>query len=427
MKRKEFMAWNAALLGSLVLPFNGRAMEGMEAVRAAAAAGDEEALWETVRDQFLLDPSWTYVNFGGLGACPLPVLNSLVEWNQVEERAPNADHDKAEWNRVKEKLARLLSKDCRKEDLALVSCATEGVNVIVNGLPLKKGDEIITSTHEHVTVNTALLNRMQKDGIVIRMFEPDLRRALGNVDRVAALVNGRTKLILISHVTCTTGQRFPEKDIARLAHEKGVWFALDGAQAPVNVPFDIVDCGVDFYACSTHKWLMGPKRTGFLYIRQGLLDVLRPQMVGMTTCERYDIWNQEMVFQPTAQRFEFGTQNDALFYGLGKACDFVQAIGPARIRSRGRSMAERFIEGLKSIPGVENLVPAEEAYRSCIVTFRMKTHDFEAIYAQLLKDKIMARRIQEGRLNAIRVSFFLNNRMEDVTTILKSLKKLAAT
>jgi selenocysteine lyase/cysteine desulfurase len=322
-------------------------------------------------------------------------------------------------------LARLLGKNCRKEDLALVSCATEGVNVIVNGLPLKKGDEIITSTHEHVAVNAALLNRMQKDGIVIRLFEPDLERGLGNVERIANLINGRTRLILISHVTCTTGQRFPEKEIARLAHERGVWFALDGAQAPVNILFDIVDCGADFYTCSTHKWLMGPKRTGLLYVRQGLLDVLRPQMAGMSTCERYDIWKQEMVFKPTAERYEYGTQNDALFYALGKACDFVQAIGPERIWARGRAMAERFHEGLKDIPGVERLSPAEEAYRSCIITFRMKTHDYETVYAHLLKKKIMVRRIQEGKLWAIRVSFFLNNRMEDVTTILESLKRLA--
>lgn len=436
MNRKQFIGWNAALLGSLALPFKGFAASGSRIAgrpsssrdffEAASAAGDEDALWSVVRDQFLLDPDWTYLNFGGLGACPLPVLRSLDEWNRVEEAAPSADHDAVEWTKAKDKLARLLGRTCKKEDLALISCATEGVCTIVNGLPLKAGDEVITSTHEHVAVNTPLLNRKEKDGIVIKLFEPDMKNGLGNVDRIAKLITSRTRLILLSHVTCTTGQRFPEKEIAKLAHDRGIWFALDGAQAPVNIPFDIEDIGVDFYVCSTHKWLMGPKRTGFLYIRPGLLNVMRPQSVGMTSCAKYDIFEQTMDFQPTAQRFEYGTQNDALFYALGTACDFVQTIGTERIQARGRALAERFYEGLKILPGVEILSPEEPEYRSCMITFRMKSVDFEKIYAHLRSEKILVRRIQEGRLWAIRVSFFLNNRMEDVTAILDSLAKLAA-
>jgi len=425
MKRKDFLRWNAALLGGLALPFKGRAIPAA-GLAGLAAAGDEDALWEVVRDQFLLDPEWTYLNFGGLGACPLPVLNSLVEWNQVEERAPSAGHDQARWNEVKDKLAALLGTACRKENLALIGSATEGVNMIVNGLPLKKGDEVITSTHEHVAVNSALLNRMQKDGIVIRHFEPDLASGQGNVDRIAELMTARTRLIFISHVTCTTGQRFPEKEIAALAREKNIWFALDGAQAPVNVLFDIVGCGVDFYTCSTHKWVMAPKRTGFLYVREGLLDTLRPQTVGAGSSARYDLWKQEFVLHPTAQRYEYGTQNDALFYALGKAIDFVQAIGPHRIWARGRAMAERFYAGLKDIPGVEMLSPEEEAYRSCMIGFRMKTHPHTAVSDHLVKDKIRVRGVSEGRLNSLRVSFFLNNRPEDVTKILESLNRLAA-
>ena len=144
----------------------------------------------------------------------MPVLNSFWEWTRTEERAPSAGHDEKIWWDVKERLARLLGPSCRKEDLALISCATEGLNAIINGLPLKKGDEVITSTHEHVAVNVGLLNRMQRDGIVIRLFEPDLVRAQGNVERISGLVSPRTRLILVSHVTCTTGQRFPAPEIA---------------------------------------------------------------------------------------------------------------------------------------------------------------------------------------------------------------------
>jgi len=392
----------------------------------AEAAGGDDAYWKLIRGQFVLDPAWRYLNFGGLGSCPLPVLNALVEFTQAEERAPSAGHDEKPWQEVKDKLARALGRTCRREDLGLIGGATEGVNVIVNGLPLMKGDEVITSTHEHVAVHSSLLNRMQRDGIAIRLFEPDIARAAGNVERIAKLLTPRTRLIIISHVTCTTGQLFPVKDIAALARSKGVWLALDGAQAPVCSPFDIVDIGVDFYTCSTHKWMMGPKRTGFIYVRQGMLDVLRPQTVGGGSSTRYDAAKGEFVLHPTAQRYESGTQNDALFYSLGAALDFVGTIGADRVAGHCRPMAERFYRGLADIPGVERLSPEEEAYRTLMIGFRMKGRSAGDINAYLAKDKIRARPVSEGGLDSIRVSFYLNNDDGDVTAILGSLKRLAA-
>ena len=386
MKRKEFLKMTAGLAGGIAgLPVSAArsaptaSAPFADLLAQAAAAGDEEFYWKLVRDQFILDPEWIFLNFGGLGSCPLPVLDALVGFTRAEERAPSAGHDEKPWQDVKEKLARALGRTCRKEDLGLIGGATEGVNVIVNGLALKKGDEVITSTHEHVAVHSALLNRMQRDGIAIRLFDPDIASAQGNVDRIARLITPRTRLIIMSHVTCTTGQLFPAKEIAALARAKGIWFALDGAQAPVNAPFDIVETGVDFYTCSTHKWMMGPKRTGFIYVRQGLVDTLRPQTVGGGSSERYDAAKGEFVLKPTAERFESGTQNDALFYALGTALDFVETIGVDRIARRCRPMAERFYRGLGEIPGVERLSPEEEAYRTLMIGFRMKARTYAEI------------------------------------------------
>jgi selenocysteine lyase/cysteine desulfurase len=172
MKRKDFFKGTAAILGSLAITKSLKPAE-LGRLLQSAAGDDEDYFWKLVRDQFILDPDWTYLNFGGLGSCPLPVLKSYDEWSRSEERAPSAGHNEKEWSNVKDKLAAVLGKSCRKEDLGLIDCATEGINMIINGLPLKKGDEVITSTHEHVALHTGLLNRMQRDGIVIRIFEPD--------------------------------------------------------------------------------------------------------------------------------------------------------------------------------------------------------------------------------------------------------------
>jgi selenocysteine lyase/cysteine desulfurase len=424
MKRKDFFKGTAAVLGSLAVTRDMKPAE-LGRLLLRTSGDDEEYFWKLIRDQFVLDPDWTYLNFGGLGSCPLPVLKSYDEWSRSEERAPSAGHDEKEWSGVKEKLAAVLGKTCRKEDLGLIDCATAGINMIINGLPLKKGDEVITSTHEHVALHTGLLNRMQRDGIVVRIFEPDKASGRTNVDRIAALINPRTRLIFVSHVTCTTGQRYPDKDIAALARSKGVWFAMDGAQAPLCVPFDIGETGVDFYTCSTHKWLMGPKRTGFIYVRKEMLDVLRPLTVGAGSNKSYDIRKMEFTLHPTVQRFEFGTENDALFYGLGKAIDFVTTIGTDRIWKHNHALAERFYAGLKEIPGVEIVSPEEEAYRTSMISFKMKTIDYPKINEHLAKDRIKVRTVTEGGANCIRVSFHICNHDGEVTKILDSLKKLA--
>ena len=113
MNRKEFLKGMAAVMGSLAFTKEVKPAD-FRASLSEAAADNEEYFWKLVRDQFVLDPEWTYLNFGGLGSCPLPVLNSFWEWTRSEERAPSAGHDEKLWSDVKEKLARVLGKTCLK-------------------------------------------------------------------------------------------------------------------------------------------------------------------------------------------------------------------------------------------------------------------------------------------------------------------------
>lgn len=423
MKRNEFVRALAAMAGGALLPSRVSGA-GFEELRQASL-GEDDAFWKMIRGQFLLDPEWIFLNFGGLGACPLPVWNRLADAMRAEELSPSAGYDEKQWNEVKDGLAALLGKNCRRDELALISGASEGVNLIVNGLPLGRGDEVITSSHEHVCVAAALLNRRRRSGIVVRCFEPDLENGMGNVERIERLINRRTRLILISHVTCTTGQRFPEQEIARLARERKVWFALDGAQGPVNAPMDIHECGADFYVASTHKWIMSPKRTGFLHVRPGLLEALEPTVVGGGGVRRAELRAGQLEFAATAQRFEYGTQNDALFYGLGRAIEFVRLIGVERIQRHCRPMAEEFYQGLLRIPGVEVLSPREPDYRTLMIGFRLPGVDYTKVISAMEARKIRVRGVSESGLNSIRASFFLCNQMAEVEETLLQLKKLA--
>ena len=170
---------------------------------------------------------------------------------------------------------------------------------------------------------------------------------------------------------------------------------------------------------------MVQKRTGFLYVRQGLLDTLRPITTGAYTAAQNEIRKNLLVLHPTAQRYEYGTQNDALFFALGTALDFVQNIGGERIWNYNHALAEKFYSGLGEIPGVEIVSPQEQAYRTAMISFRMKDFDCSRINAQMAKDKIRVRMVTEGGVNCIRVSFHICNHQGEVDKILQSIRRLA--
>ncbi len=386
---------------------------------------DEEALWRLVRAQFLFPDGYAYLNTGGLGACPHGVRETVRARMDAEDTRPAAGHDLTDWGRCKEKLALLLGPGCRSDDLALVSTATEGINIVLNGLPLEPGDEVITTTHEHPALNIPLLNLMATRGIRVRTFEPDLERAARNVERIERLLNRRTRLIFLSHLTCTTGQILPIERIGAMAREHGVWFALDGAQALAHIPVDVAAAGVDAYAVSCHKWTLGPRRTGLLYVREAMRETIRPTVVGAYSDAGYDLAEGRLALQSSAQRYEYGTQNEALFYGLETAVDFLETIGLERLRRRGRALAEAFYQGLRSLPGVEILSPEEEGARSAMVTFRLPGVPYSEVTAALGRQGYRVRGVGEASLDAVRVSFHLYNNPEEVTGLLAAVAGLA--
>ena len=427
MRRKEFLRSIAFLTTAGFLAPNlkfktERSFDEFKSELSQIEPSDTR-FWRLVRGQFPIPKDYIYLNTGGLGSSPYVVSQRVKEEMDNLDKFPTPNHDIEKWWKIKEKFANFLN--CDKEEIAFVGCATEGINIIVNGLPLKNGDEVILTTHEHVAGNLPLLNRAKRDGIVLKTFEPDTANWRGNLEMIEKLMTKKTRLIFVSHVTCTTGQRLPEKEICKFAKDKGIWVFLDGAQAPGMMPVNLREYNCDFYTTSGHKWLIGPKRTGILYVKKELLDVVRPLTVGGYSDAGYSIEKNELKFQPSAQRFEYGTQNPALFFGLETALDFINAIGIERIWEHNRALAESFYQELLKIPEVEVLSPADESFRTAMITFKMKNLSYDKIVAHLAERRIRVRPVTEGNLMAVRVSFHLYNNEMDVAKILAEVKNLA--
>ena len=426
MKRRDFFK-GAAAAGTGIFVYGEGLKTGYHfPVNGAdiVPKGTNPIDWSGLRKQFLLPVDYAYLNTGGLGSSPKPVLETVQKHMVKEEKKPSAGHDHDLWQQVMEKCAVLFSPRADADEIALVSTATEGINVIVRGLSLQKGDEVITSSHEHPALNVPLLYRAKRDGIVLKVFEPDNSSGLANVTAIKKLISNRTRLIFISHVTCTTGQRFPIEEIAHLASSRGIDFALDGAQAAAQFPLDVKSWGINFYTCSGHKWLLGPKRTGILYVDKKRIAGLEPLTVGAYSDDGFDIKKGHLALQATAQRYEYATQNDALFYGLGRALDYINAVDINNIWQHNRELAEQFYHGLLAIPGVENLSPAQVEYRTAIITFRIPGRAYQRVATALAEKGIRVRVVPENNLQGIRASFHLYNNSGEVDRTLRELRRM---
>ncbi len=427
MKRRLFFRMMGGIGGGLLCASSGNRSPSLaDFKKASAAAVEDEKYWKLLREQFLLPANYAYFNTGGLGASPFLVLDTVRKAMIEEETHPSPGYDEHLWEEIKKKFATFLGARVKKEEIAFIGSATEGINIILNGLPFKKGDEIIISSHEHVALTVPLLNKIKSQGIVIKVFDPHLANGSANVKLIEKVMNKKTRLVFTSHITCTTGQVMPVKEIGELAKSRGVWYALDGAQALAHFPLDLKDIGVDFYAASGHKWLLGPKRTGILYVSEHLLDTLKPTTVGAYSTLNFDLDKRRSALHPSAQRYEYGTQNEALFYGLGEALDFVNTVGIERTWEHNRKLAETFYTALQKIPGMEILSPLEAAYRSAMISLRVKNFDSSKICWQFEHQGLRVRSVSEANLDAIRVSFHIYNNEEESERLLHELKSLCS-
>ena len=423
MKRKTFLKTVSAGAAAAILGPStawGRPAPPVRPVFPEAPGPENERFWELLRDQFPLTRERIYLNTGGLGASPYVVIETVQRKMDELETLSETGHSAELWKKTKDAAGTLLG--CSGEELAFVRNTTEGINVVANGLPLGEGDEIVSTTHEHVGNAVTWLALRDRKGIRIRLFEPSTRSAQENLDRIEALLTPRTRLINVPHAVTTTGLILPVKEIAQMARARGIWFFVDGAQTAGMFPFSLHDIGCDAYATSGHKWLMGPKETGLLYVRREMLDTVRATSVGAYSTGEYDWVEGRLNFHPDAQRYEYGTVSIPLRAGLGAAIEFVQRIGIETVWKRDQMLSTRLFEGLREMPRVTVLSPEDPTMRSAMITLMVDGLPHLKLQEHLNTFNLRTRSVTEGGLAALRISFHVYNLPGEVETVLEGVR-----
>jgi selenocysteine lyase/cysteine desulfurase len=381
---------------------------------------NSEEFWRFVREQFPLSHERAYLNTGGLGPSPYVVIDAVKAKMDELEKSSETGRDDEIWRDIKNSAAKLLG--CEPEELAFTRNTTEGVNIVANGLPLRRGDEIITTTQEHVGNALPWLALHKRAGVSIKLFEPSTASSQENLDRISALISKRTRLISVPHVVTTTGLILPVEDIAAMARAKRLWFFVDGAQSAGMFPFNVHDMGCDAYATSGHKWLMGPKETGLLFVRKDMLDTVDAKFVGAFSDAGFDFLRGTFAFNPSAQRYEYGTVNVPLRVGLGAAIGFIQKIGIDNIWKRDEALSATLYAGLREIAGVHVLSPDDQRMRSAMITLMHERVPHLELQEHLDTYKLRTRSVTEGGLAALRISTHIYNQPEEIDRVLEGVR-----
>ena len=223
------------------------------------------------------------VHFNNAGAAlmPEPVLAAQIKHLKLEARIGGYEAAAREAERcssVYESVARLIGASL--PEIALVENATVAWDMAFYALPFAKGDRILTAETEYAANYIAYLQVAKRVGAIVETVPS---RASGELDTAALeeMIDERVKLISITHVPTNGGLVNPAAEVGRIARKHGITYLLDACQTIGHMPVDVEEVGCDILSATGRKYLRGPRGTGFLYVRQGLLETLEPPMIDL--------------------------------------------------------------------------------------------------------------------------------------------------
>ncbi|HEX6133386.1 MAG TPA: aminotransferase class V-fold PLP-dependent enzyme [Longimicrobiales bacterium] len=352
MNRRDFLQRGAVAAGALAWPARLAALA--DRLRATSSA---QGPWDVVRSAFLVPDDRIYLNVGTLGPQPRAVVDAVVEHTR---RVAMTYPPGVDWNALKTRIATLLNGDAA--GFVFPRNTTEAMNFVANGLPLDAGDEVLTTTHEHIGGLCCWQLLAARRRVALRQLELPVpaRDATELVDVFRRAITPRTRVVSVSHVTFTNGTIMPVAEIAALCRDRGIISVVDGAHPPGLLRVDLRAIDADFYASSPHKWLCAPQGTGLLYLREEWRTRLWPTLASGG-------WDD---LELGAHRFNhMGTMDESRLAGLDAAVQLHETIGPDRVVARIRELRGRLVAALGELPRVRLHSPADPALHAGLVAF----------------------------------------------------------
>ena len=380
----------------------------------------DENYWKKVADMYHQNVKFINLESGYFSPSPESVKDYWVNFvNEINE-SPSY-YMRTRQTEMREKVRKTLADyaGVQTDELILTRNTTESMNIIIQGIKLEKGDEILRTNLEYPNIIQALDMRERRFGTKIRIVDvpihPKSQQEI--VDMVIGAVNKKTKVILISHMVFLNGQVFPVKEVCAKAREMGLETIVDGAHSFSHVDMDVSEIGCDYYGSSLHKWLGAPLGNGLLYVKKGNAERLWP-LYGDTAYDDDNIMKLE----------HLGTRPCSDQNGIIPAVDFNLEIGKKEKSERLKFLQMRWASELKDNKNIILNTPLGEGQSYGIANVGVKNLRPSELADKLFDDhNIFTVPIDDDRgIRGVRVSPNLYSTVEDIDKFIEAMLTIAA-
>ena len=362
------------------------------------------------QDQFPVTRDWVYLDIANKAPLPLPVKKAWLGFlDEVHGSPGNKEGWKERAEALRAKAAALIGG--RAEEIAFVKNTSEGLNAIAQSYPWQPGDSMVVHAREHPNNLYGWIN-LRRRGVEVRVVE-SAGPTIDMADILAA-IRPSTRMVAISAVSYSTGQRF---DLARLGERcrrQGALLVVDAVQAVGTVPFDVNDPEIDALACGPQKGLLCTHGLGFVWCREALIPRLMPPFAARSSLADMAADRDIPGFHADARRFEHGNMNYGGAHALEAAIDFIGEVGVPQIHERVLALTGYFMD-LLDRKGLPCITPRAAGARAGIVTIGMND-------APRRRDGLLCKRfVVSAVANGLRVAPHFYNTERELEALVDAL------
>jgi len=379
---------------------------------------------EKLREQFLLNPAITFLNFGSFGATPKPIFDNYQHWQRVLEAEPVQFIAFDGYNYLADSrtaLAKFIG--CPdKDDLVMVTNPSFAINLIAKNFPLQEGDEILATDIEYGACDRTWEFYCKKNKATYRKQKIKLPITTKEkfIEDFFEGLRPSTKAIFISHITSATALIFPVKEICAIAKSKGLITIVDGAHVPAHIPFNLSELQVDFYTGACHKWMMAAKGCSFLYADKSVQPLCDPLIVS---------WGYK-AFKPSHSTFldyhqMIGTRDFSAFLTVPACIEFMEKNNWPSVSKICHDMVLANAERFYKLLGTKPISPLTSEWIGQMICIPIKTPEPEQLQRKLYIDyKIEVPIMRQENDVYLRYSINAFNTVADLDTLYHALEAI---
>ncbi len=393
---------------------------GSQAANSANLSTTADSPWRWWRSLMPIVSKWSYLDHAAVGPLSGPAADAIADF--ANQAANQGDTVWPQWvaclERLRGGLATMIGAE--KDEICMVPNTTTGINLVAEGWPWQRGDNVVIPEGEFPSNLFPWLNQRSR-GVEVRIVPR--RGGEVNVDDLMSHVDSSTRLVAVSWVGYASGFRIDLPSLVHQAHHRGVAVFLDAIQGLGVYPLNLKETPVDFLAADGHKWLLGPEGAGVAMIARQHLDKLRCGNVGWGSVKNsFNYADPDFSLRDSASRFESGSANLLGFAGLAASVDLLiqirQQHGDDAIADRVLQLAGKLHEMLGEI-GVTTRLDARPQHRSGIVTFEVPGQDPTVIRKQAAEQNIVV----SCRDGGIRASIHAYNNDDDLKQLVDVVRQ----